>query len=80
MNNKIRDSRVAKKYLTDSLFAFRAGNNFWWIPVVGPMVGAFFGGLFYILLIQLHHSDPDSEVKAEPSGNKLEKYELSDSM
>lgn len=44
------------------------------------MVGAFFGGLFYILLIQLHHSDPDSEVKAEPSGSKLEKYELSDSM
>nr|XP_048280101.1 aquaporin-9 isoform X1 [Myodes glareolus] len=59
---------------------FTAGNNFWWIPVVGPMVGAFFGGLFYILLIQLHHSDPDSEVKAEPSGSKLEKYELSDSM
>ncbi|MEJ1285518.1 aquaporin 9 [Cricetulus griseus] len=56
---------------------FTVGNNFWWIPVVGPMVGAFFGGLFYILFIQMHHSSPNSEVNAEPSENKLEKCELS---
>lgn len=56
---------------------FTVGNNFWWIPVVGPMVGAVLGGLFYILLIQMHHSDPSSEAKAEPYENKLEKHELS---
>ncbi|GAB1294410.1 Aquaporin-9 [Apodemus speciosus] len=56
---------------------FTVGNNFWWIPVVGPMVGAFLGGLVYILFIQMHHSKLDPEVKAEPAENNLEKHELS---
>lgn len=56
---------------------FRVGNNFWWIPVVGPMVGAFLGGLIYVLFIQMHHSKLDPEVKAEPAENNLEKHELS---
>ncbi|XP_049708554.1 aquaporin-9 isoform X3 [Elephas maximus indicus] len=63
---------------------FTAGNNFWWIPVVGPMVGSIFGGLIYVLVIEIHHPDPDSglkvepsEDKAEPLEDKAEKYELS---
>lgn len=56
---------------------FRVGNNFWWIPVVGPMVGASLGGLLYILFIQMHHSDPDPDEKEESSEDKPEKYELS---
>ncbi|XP_003418441.1 aquaporin-9 isoform X1 [Loxodonta africana] len=63
---------------------FTAGNNFWWIPVVGPMVGSIFGGLIYVLVIEIHHPDPDSGLKAEPSEDKAEpledkaeKYELS---
>lgn len=56
---------------------FTFGNNFWWIPVVGPMIGAVLGGLIYVLFIQMHHSNPDPEVKAEPAENNLEKHELS---
>ncbi|KAM6201616.1 aquaporin-9 [Rhynchocyon petersi] len=56
---------------------FTAGNNFWWIPVVGPMVGAIVGGLIYVLLIEIHHPDPDTGFEAASSEDKLEKYELS---
>ncbi|XP_070922887.1 aquaporin-9 isoform X1 [Macaca nemestrina] len=56
---------------------FRAGNNFWWIPVVGPLVGAVIGGLIYVLVIEIHHPEPDSVFKAEQSEDKPEKYELS---
>uniref|UniRef100_A0A8C9AI51 Aquaporin 9 n=1 Tax=Prolemur simus TaxID=1328070 RepID=A0A8C9AI51_PROSS len=56
---------------------FTAGNNFWWIPVVGPLVGAVIGGLIYVLLIEIHHPDPDPDITAEQSEDKPEKYELS---
>ncbi|XP_070260502.1 aquaporin-9 isoform X2 [Myotis yumanensis] len=56
---------------------FRVGNNFWWIPVVAPMVGAAIGGLIYILLIEIHHPNPNPDFEAEPSEDKLEKHELS---
>ncbi|XP_058290675.1 aquaporin-9 isoform X2 [Hylobates moloch] len=56
---------------------FRAGNNFWWIPVVGPLVGAVIGGLIYVLVIEIHHPEPDSVFKAEQCEDKPEKYELS---
>lgn len=54
---------------------FTTGKNFWWIPVVGPLVGAAIGGLVYILIIEIHHPDPDLE--AEPPEDKPEKCELS---
>lgn len=41
------------------------------------MIGAFLGGLIYILFIQMHHSKLDPDMKAEPSENNLEKHELS---
>ncbi|XP_006894564.1 PREDICTED: aquaporin-9 [Elephantulus edwardii] len=56
---------------------FTAGNNFWWIPVVGPMVGAVIGGLIYVLFIEIHHPDPDTEFKAASLEDKSEKHELS---
>ncbi|XP_004374666.1 aquaporin-9 [Trichechus manatus latirostris] len=56
---------------------FTAGNNFWWIPVVGPMVGAIVGGLIYVLIIEIHHPDPDTGLTAQPSKDQAEKYELS---
>ncbi|XP_076984144.1 aquaporin-9 [Tamandua tetradactyla] len=56
---------------------FTAGNNFWWIPVVGPLVGAAFGGLMYVLLIEIHHPDPDQVFEAEQPEDNPEKYELS---
>ena len=34
---------------------FRAGNNWWWVPIVGPCLGAVLGGWVYDLLITRHH-------------------------
>lgn len=52
---------------------FTAGNSFWWIPVVGPMLGAAIGGLIYVFFIEIHHPD----LKTEHSEDIPEKYELS---
>ncbi|XP_062998571.1 aquaporin-9 [Elgaria multicarinata webbii] len=52
---------------------FTAGNNWWWIPVVGPMVGAAFGVGIYILLIEIHHT-----TRRLPQNDTAHnKYELS---
>ena len=34
---------------------FRAGHHWWWVPIVGPCVGAVLGGAVYDLLITHHH-------------------------
>jgi len=34
---------------------FRAGNHWWWVPIVGPCVGALVGGAVYDLFITRHH-------------------------
>ncbi|XP_070252031.1 aquaporin-10 [Myotis yumanensis] len=39
---------------------FRAGNGWWWVPVLAPMVGATLGTATYQLLVALHHPE-DSE-------------------
>ncbi|XP_004602676.1 aquaporin-9 [Sorex araneus] len=54
---------------------FTAGNNFWWVPVVGPLVGAVIGGLIYVFFIEIHHLNTD--FKTEHSEDIPEKYELS---
>ncbi|KAG9466170.1 hypothetical protein GDO78_017099 [Eleutherodactylus coqui] len=36
------------------LEVFRAGGHWWWVPVVGPMIGAFFGTAFYEIFIGIH--------------------------
>ncbi|XP_007439007.1 aquaporin-9 [Python bivittatus] len=35
---------------------FTAGSHWWWVPVVGPMVGAAVGTATYMLFIELHHA------------------------
>ncbi|XP_008262603.1 aquaporin-10 [Oryctolagus cuniculus] len=45
---------------------FSAGNGWWWVPVVAPMVGAVLGTAVYHLLVSLHHpedSEPAQEAK-----------------
>jgi MIP family channel proteins len=34
---------------------FRAGNHWWWVPIVGPCVGAVLGGWIYDVLIAKNH-------------------------
>nr|XP_060611794.1 aquaporin-9 [Anolis sagrei ordinatus] len=48
---------------------FTAGNHWWWVPLVAPMVGAALGAALYILFIELHHS-PHQDPPA--LGNQVE--------
>lgn len=41
------------------------------------MVGAVIGGLIYVLVIEIHHPDPEPDFETEQSEDKLDKYELS---
>ncbi|XP_060915842.1 aquaporin-10b [Labrus mixtus] len=34
---------------------FRAGDGWWWVPIVAPCVGALLGTLIYQLMIEVHH-------------------------
>ncbi len=34
---------------------FRAGNGWWWVPIVGPLLGGVLGGFVYDALIAKHH-------------------------
>ncbi|KAJ8273543.1 hypothetical protein GJAV_G00102800 [Gymnothorax javanicus] len=38
---------------------FRAGEGWWWVPLVAPCVGAVVGSLVYVLLIEAHHPELD---------------------
>ncbi|XP_068122494.1 aquaporin-3-like [Hyperolius riggenbachi] len=49
--------------------AFSAGGNWWWIPVLGPMVGGVLGTIIYLMCIQIHHPLP---LREEPQGNSRE--------
>jgi len=42
---------------------FTAANGWWWVPVVGPCIGAVLGGLAYDVLIFRNH--PPSAVEAQ---------------
>ncbi|XP_060676581.1 aquaporin-10-like [Hemiscyllium ocellatum] len=60
---------------------FKAGNGWWWIPIVAPLIGGVLGSLAYTLLIDLHHAEPVSakeevkDVKAEPQAESEEAAE-----
>ncbi|XP_061855674.1 aquaporin-9 isoform X1 [Colius striatus] len=50
---------------------FTAGNNWWWVPIVAPMLGGVLGAMVYIVFIEIHHSDTQTE-----ENDVHDKYEL----
>ncbi len=38
---------------------FTAGNGFWWVPIVGPLIGGVLGGFIYDLFITKHHPEEE---------------------
>ncbi|XP_012663970.2 aquaporin-10 [Otolemur garnettii] len=45
---------------------FSAGNGWWWVPVVAPLVGAVLGTATYQLLVALHHPEDIQPAKDSP--------------
>ncbi|NP_001171215.1 aquaporin-9b [Danio rerio] len=56
------------------LTVFSAGNGWWWVPVVGPMVGGVVGAAIYFLMIEMHH--PENDKNLEDDNSLKDKYEL----
>jgi MIP family channel proteins len=46
---------------------FTAGNGWWWIPIIGPCIGAVAGAVVYDLLISRNHPSNDTLVTESPS-------------
>ncbi|XP_040269821.1 aquaporin-9 [Bufo bufo] len=55
---------------------FTAGNSFWWIPVIGPMIGAVIGSYIYILFIEAHHKKEPCAFDQTLDTDHFEKHEL----
>ncbi|XP_056599750.1 aquaporin-9b isoform X1 [Triplophysa dalaica] len=53
---------------------FSAGDGWWWVPVIGPMVGGVVGAMIYYLMIELHHPEPEKNFEDDRS--LKDKYEM----
>lgn len=66
------------------LFAFLAGwghqalpgNNYYWVPILGPIVGALLGGLLYERVLSASLVEKSTQVNETRSVNSLAKTEL----
>ncbi|XP_072889020.1 aquaporin-9b isoform X2 [Hemitrygon akajei] len=36
---------------------FRAGDGWWWVPVVAPLIGGILGSSIYVVFIEFHHQE-----------------------
>ncbi|XP_063305176.1 aquaporin-9 isoform X2 [Pelobates fuscus] len=55
---------------------FTAGNNWWWVPVIGPMIGGPLGAFIYILCIEAHHKTDEDKLQLHLEPDNCEKHEL----
>nr|QRN45647.1 AQP7 [Bostrychus sinensis] len=46
---------------------FRAGNGWWWVPIVAPTVGSVLGTGLYKALVELHHPPPCAAPSDPPT-------------
>ncbi|XP_056114376.1 aquaporin-7 [Rhinichthys klamathensis goyatoka] len=55
---------------------FRAGNGWWWVPLVAPFIGGVTGALIYKAFVELHHPDlksTNTQSTEDPECVPLEK-------
>uniref|UniRef100_I3JNP9 Aquaporin 9b n=1 Tax=Oreochromis niloticus TaxID=8128 RepID=I3JNP9_ORENI len=58
---------------------FSTADNWWWIPVAGPMVGGVVAAVIYYLFIELHHPHAEHEKPQEEEEEDEEDEEDDDS-
>ncbi|XP_041853767.1 aquaporin-9-like [Melanotaenia boesemani] len=58
---------------------FSTADNWWWIPVAGPMVGGVVAAVIYFLLIELHHPHDEAEKPTEEEEEDEEEEDDEDS-
>ncbi|XP_069615814.1 aquaporin-3-like [Ranitomeya imitator] len=68
--NPARDlaPRIFTAFAGWGLEVFRAGGHWWWVPVVGPMIGGIIGTFVYDLLIGIHHPPSRGKENREENG------------
>ncbi|XP_077581863.1 aquaporin-7 [Stigmatopora nigra] len=52
---------------------FRAGNGWWWVPIVAPMIGGLLGAGLYMVLVELHHPPLSENCTVMTKRTDLEK-------
>ncbi|XP_053723291.1 aquaporin-7 [Synchiropus splendidus] len=65
------------------LEVFRAGNNWWWVPLVAPPIGGVLGAGVYKAFVEMHHSStpdakPMKEMEEETSPREIAQNNHSD--
>lgn len=70
--------KVEKNYTTHMqfVFSFSAHNFYFWIPIVGPLIGAVVGAAVYQLCVGLHGTSEDKEDTDSTASSLPEKYNV----
>ncbi|NP_001082310.1 aquaporin [Xenopus laevis] len=57
---------------------FSAGGHWWWVPVLGPLVGGVVGAVIYEVFIEFHHPSPNQKQESEEPTEGINRphYEL----